>query len=66
MGVKNRGFDGREVPDPEEIDVDLYGKRIPESATFFPPYFIFAHIHLISERNLLLVVRREEPNLCVQ
>jgi len=66
MSGGDRNFDGREAPDPEEINVDLYGKRISESATLFPPHFIYARIHFISEWNLLLIVRRKEPNLCVQ
>ena len=60
------GFDGREVPDTEEVDLDFYGKGIPESAALFPPYFVFACVHFICERNLLLIVRRKEPDLRVQ
>ena len=60
------GFDGREVPDTEEVDVDFYGKGISESATLFPSRFVFARVHFICKRNLLLIIRRKEPNLCVQ
>ena len=65
-GSGNGCFDGREAPDPEEIDVDLYGKGIPESATLLPSEFIFTRIHFISKRDLLLIIRRKEPNLCAQ
>jgi len=54
------------APDTEEIDVDLYGEGVPESATLLPSESIFTYIHFISEWDLLLVIRRKEPNLCAQ
>lgn len=64
--MKTGWIDEREAPDPEEIDVDLYGKGIPESATLLPSHFVFAYIHFVSEWDLLLVIRRKEPNLWAQ
>ena len=66
FGGGRNSFDGREVLDTEEADVHFYGKGISESATLFPFCFVFARVHLICERNPPLIVRRKEPNLCVQ
>jgi hypothetical protein len=60
-----KGVDGREAPYPEKIDLNRCGKRISESAALLPPGFILTSVHFISKRNLLLIVRRQEPDLCV-
>ena len=61
-----KGVDGREAPYAEKIDLNRCGKRISESATLFPPRFILTSVHFISKWNLLLIVRRKEPDLSVQ
>jgi hypothetical protein len=58
--------DGEEAPDTEKVDLDGYGKRVPECATLFPPKLIVTRVHLVSKRDLLLIVRRKEPDLCTQ
>ena len=55
-----------EAPDAEEIDLDGYGKRISESATLLPAHCVVTRVHFISKWNLFFIVRRKEPNLCVQ
>ena len=65
MGDGRNSVDGREVPDTEEVDMNFYGEGISESVALFPPFFVTACIHLICKRNLLLIVRRKEPNLTV-
>ena len=63
---KNTSFDGKDAPDPEEVDMDPYGKRIPKLAALFPPRFIFTRVNFIRECNLFLIVCWKEPNLCIQ
>ena len=52
-----------DVPDADEVDVDVDGERLLERGRLLPPELVVPREHLVRERNLLMVARGQESNL---
>ena len=51
------------VPDTDEFDVDIHRERSLEQSALLPPQDGGTRVHLVRERDLLVVVRGEQPDL---
>ena len=51
------------IPDADEFDLDVDRESFLESGALFPANQVIATEHLVCERNLLVVARREQAHL---
>lgn len=51
------------VPDSDKLNIYVHRERLLECDTLLPSYLIRSSVHVVRERNLLMVACREETNL---
>jgi len=52
-----------DIPNPEQLDIDVDRESLFEHGTLLPTQLVFARVHLVRERYLLVIAFWQKANL---